>query len=55
MSTYDSLNHSTWDCKYRIVFVPKGRNKEFYGKVRRFLGPVFHEWTAYKRQGSSEC
>jgi putative transposase len=49
MSTYESLSHSKWDCKYHIVFVPKGRKKELYGKVRKFLGPVFHELAAQRR------
>ena len=42
-SSYESLSHSRWDCKYHIVFIPKCRRKELYGKVRKFLGPVFHE------------
>ena len=42
-SSYESLTHSRWDCKYHIVFIPKGRKKALYGKVRKFLGPVFHE------------
>ena len=41
--TYISLNHSKWDCKYHLVFVPKCRKKTLYGKVRKFLGPIFHE------------
>ena len=49
MATYESLSHSKWDCKYHIVFVPKGRKKELYGKVRKFLGPVFHELAAQRR------
>jgi putative transposase len=49
MSTYESLSHSNWDCKYHIVFVPKGRKKELYGKVRKFLGPVFHELANQRR------
>jgi putative transposase len=49
MSTYESLSHSKWDCKYPIVFVLKGRKKEIYGQVRRLLGPVFHEWAAQRR------
>ena len=49
MSTYESLSHSKWDCKYHIVFVPKGRKKELYGKVRKFLGPVFHELASQRR------
>jgi putative transposase len=49
MSTYESLSHSKWDCKYHIVFVPEGRKKNLYGKVRRFLGPVFHELASQRR------
>ena len=43
VTTYESLSHSKWDCKYHIVFVPKRRKKKLYGAVRKFLGPVFHE------------
>ena len=43
MSNYESMSHSKWDCKYHVVFVPKGRKKELYGKIRKFLGPVFRE------------
>ena len=42
-SSYQSLSHSKWDCKYHVVFIPKNRRKVLYGKVRSFLGPVFHE------------
>ena len=42
-SSYESLSHSKWDCKYHIVFVPKQRKKVLYGKVRQYLGPLFHE------------
>jgi putative transposase len=42
-SSYESLTHSKWDCKYHIVFIPKRRKKALYGNVRKFLGPVFHE------------
>ena len=41
--SYESLSHSRWDCKYHIVFIPKGRKKELYGKIRKFLGPLFRE------------
>ncbi len=41
--SYESLSHTKWDCKYHIVFVPKGRRKILYGKIRDYLGPVFHE------------
>src|SRR3546814_18859551 len=42
-SSYESLSHSRWDCKYHVVFIPKCRKKELYGKIRKFLGPLFHE------------
>ena len=43
VTTYESLSHSKWDCKYHLVFVPKCRKKKLYGAIRKFLGPVFHE------------
>ena len=49
--SYESLSHSRWDCKYHIVFIPKGRKKELYGKIRKFLGPVLRDLS---RQRSSE-
>lgn len=42
-SMYESLSHSKWDCKYHIVFIPKGRRKVLYGSIRKFLGPIFRE------------
>jgi putative transposase len=43
MSDYDSLNHTKWECKYHIVFIPKYRQKVLYDKIRQCLGDVFHE------------
>ncbi len=40
---YNHLNHSTWDCKYHIVFIPKYRKNALYGQIRPRLGAVFHE------------
>ena len=42
-SSYESLSHSKWDCKYHVVFVPKCRKKSLYGKIRKYLGPVLRE------------
>jgi putative transposase len=42
-SHYQSLSHSKWDCKYHLVFIPKCRKRVLYGKIRKYLGPVFHE------------
>src|SRR5438034_8565390 len=40
--TYQRLAHSSWDCKYHVVFVPKRRRKVLFGQARRKLGEVFH-------------
>jgi putative transposase len=41
LNDYASLNHSKWDCKYHVVFIPKCRRKVLYGAIRDQLGPVF--------------
>ncbi len=40
MTDYRSLNHTKWECKYHVVFIPKYRKKRIYGGIRRFLGRV---------------
>ena len=47
-SSYESLSHSKWDCKYHVVFVPKFRKKVLYGKIRAFLIPLFHELASHR-------
>jgi putative transposase len=37
------LNHSTWECKYHVVFTPKYRKKVLFGKLRPNLGKVFRD------------
>jgi len=43
ISSYESLSHAKWDWKYPVVFLPKGRKKALYGKIRGFRGPVLRE------------
>jgi putative transposase len=43
MDDYESLNHTKWECKYHIVFIPKGRRKKLYQQLRQDLGEVFHQ------------
>src|SRR5271166_4903524 len=40
MNEYESLSHTTWDCKYHVVFIPKCRRKTLYQERRRHLGEV---------------
>ena len=43
MDEYESLSHSKWDCKYHVVFIPKGWRKVLHGNLRRHLGEVFRK------------
>ena len=40
---HNHLNHTTWECKYHVVFSPKYRKKVLFGQIKRQLGTVFHE------------
>ena len=44
----NNLNHSTWDCKYHVVFTPKYRKKVLYGAIRRDLRDVLHRLAKQK-------
>ena len=48
MDEYESLSHTTWDCKYHIVFIPKCRRKTLYQELRRHLGEVFRRLALQK-------
>ncbi len=40
MNDNSSLAHTTWNCKYHIVFAPKYRRQEIYGKIRVDVGKI---------------
>jgi len=48
MRDYQSLSHTTWDCKYHVVFIPKRRKKTIFGVIRKHLGQVLHELAGQK-------
>jgi putative transposase len=48
MNEYETLNHTTWDCKYHVVFIPKYRRKVLYQELRKALGDVFRQLAAQK-------
>ena len=48
MHDYQSLSHSRWDCKYHLVFIPQKRRKILFGRIRKYLGGIFHELAKYK-------
>ncbi len=43
-----SLSHTRWNCKYHIVFIPKYRRKEIYGKIRTDIGQILRQLCVYK-------
>lgn len=54
MDTVESLNHSVWECKYHVVFIPKCRRKTIDGHLRRHLGTVFRKLAAQKESQVEE-
>ena len=43
-----SLSHTTWNCKYHIVFAPKYRRKVFFGEKKREIGAILRELCDWK-------
>ena len=41
--------HSTYRCQYHIVFAPKFRRKEIYGKLRRDIGEIIRKLCEQKK------
>ena len=48
MDEQQSLNHSKWECKYHVVFIPKCRRKTLYAQLRRHLGELFRKLAEQK-------
>lgn len=44
----ESLAHTTWRCKYHIVFAPKCRRQIIYGKYKASIGEIIRELCARK-------
>ncbi len=48
MQDYQSLNHTKWDCKFHIVWIPEFRKKTLFGQLRKELGPILRELARQK-------
>ena len=48
MHDTNSLAHSTWNCKYHIVFAPKYRRKVFFGEKRVGIGAILRRLCEWK-------
>ena len=38
-----SLAHTTWNCKYHIVFAPKYRRQIIYGQIKADIGRILRQ------------
>ena len=54
MDEPESLNHTKWECKYHVVFIPKCRRKTLYQELRRYLGEVFRRLAEQKESQIEE-
>jgi putative transposase len=48
MDDVETLAHTTWECKYHVVFIPKYRKKALYGELRRRMGEMFRALASQK-------
>ena len=48
MNDVHTLSHTTWNCKYHLVFAPKYRRKAFYGERRYEIGKILRELCGWK-------
>jgi putative transposase len=48
------LNHTKWECKYHVVFIPKCRRKTLYVQLRQYLGEVFRKLAEQKESRIEE-
>ena len=43
-----TLNHTSWECKYHVVWIPKYRRKSIYDGLRKYLGETFKDLAVQK-------
>ena len=54
MDEFESLSHSRWECKYHVVFIPKGRREALFGQLRPYLGEVLRRLATQKESRIEE-
>ncbi len=58
MNDINSLTHTTWNCKYHIVFAPKYRRRVIFGQLKREIGAILRslcEWKNIKIVEAEVC
>jgi len=54
MDDLQSLNHTKWECKYHVVFIPKCRRRTLYVQLRQRLGEVLRTLATQKESKIEE-
>ena len=49
MNDNNSLAHTSWNCKYHIVFAPKYRRMVFYNEFKTEIGKILRELCNWKQ------
>ena len=39
----NTLSHTTWECKYHLIFAPKYRRQVIYGKIKQDVGKILRD------------
>ena len=47
--TIDKLSHTTWKCKYHIVFAPKYRRQVVYKQIKKDIGKILRQLCDLKK------
>lgn len=48
METVQSLNHTKWECKYHVIWIPTYRKKLIFKNLRPYWGEALHELARQK-------
>ena len=51
----NKISHTSWNCKYHIVFAPKYRRKAFYGARRLEIGMILRQLCERKGLEAEVC
>ena len=54
MDERESLNHAQRECQYRVIFIPKYRQRALYKELRRYLREVFRQLAERKESRIEE-
>jgi putative transposase len=54
MKVNEPSQHTQWECKYHIVFIPKYRKKVLFGAIRREVGPVLRDLARHRESRVEE-